>query len=83
MSIFLTDPDNLETEKVDRKIKKCPFDYKEAVCARLQEMDIPLRKAELAVIDMKSYVINGFHNKDSAMTTAFKMLPEVKRIYMS
>lgn len=77
MSINLTDPENASGIKP----KKCPIDYKEQVCAHLQEMDVPLRPAELAVIDMRARVIEGFHNKDSALVTAFNMLPEVKRIY--
>jgi len=79
MSIYFTDPENANPKRFNHQ--KTDFDYKEAVAAHLMEMDVPLRSAEVAVIDLKQYVIDGYRNKVSPLTTAFKMLPDVKRMY--
>lgn len=78
INIFMTDPDNVD---YGRRYRRSDHDYKEEIVAELMRMNVPMRKAELAVIDLKQYVIEGWHNKDSALTTALKMFREVKRIY--
>ena len=64
-------------------VTNASFDYKEQVAFSLVHYDVPLRIAEIAVIDMRYEVNVGFHNKWSTDLTAITMLEEVKRVYMT
>ena len=86
MSFLFTDPDHphrspqshlLNREKAGNGY----VDYKEDVCEQLQEFGVPLRPAELAVIDMRSDVIGAWKAKKTAFECACELLEEVKRIY--
>lgn len=57
------------------------WDYKEAVTAALMRWNVPLRPAELAVIDYKSDMIRGYHEKLTPEQTAVKMVDKIRRVY--
>ena len=75
--MFLTDPE----KSSGKKEKLTPFDYKEAVTAAFMEWNIPLRTAELAVIDFKSDVYLGYREKLTPKQTAVKMVDKVRKLY--
>ena len=62
-------------------VTNASFDYKEQVAFGLTRYDVPLRIAEIAVIDLRYEVNVGFHNKWSTDLTAITMLEKVKKIY--
>ena len=64
-------------------VTNASFDYKEQVAFSLVHYDVPLRIAEIAVIDMRYEVNVGFHNKWSTDLTAITMLEAVKKTYMT
>ena len=74
---FLTNPKAPD----GKKPKLTPFDYKEAVTAKLMEWGVPLRPAELAVIDYKSDVYQGFKDKLTPKQTAIKMVDKIREAY--
>lgn len=76
--MFLTTPKVADKGK---KKKLTPFDYKEAVTATLMKWGVPLRPAELAVIDYRSEVWEGYHAKLTSEQTAVKMIDKVRRVY--
>lgn len=70
--------------KKKKIVTNASFDYKEQVAFQLaRHYDVPLRIAEIAVIDLRYEVNVGFHNKWSTDLTAITMLEKVKRIYMT
>lgn len=77
--LFLTNPGTFHKNR--KKKPPSLFDYKEAVADCLMELGIPLRTAEVAVIDMKSCVYAGHHDKIDPMTVAVNMETEVRSAY--
>ena len=73
---FLTNP-----KAPGKKPKLTPFDYKEAVTAKLMEWDVPLRPAELAVIDYRSEVYQGYKDKLTPTQTAVSMVDKIRKVY--
>lgn len=55
--------------------------YKEDVCDALTRIGVPIRTAEVAVIDHRGVVITGMHNKHTPLQTATTMLPAVEKMY--
>jgi hypothetical protein len=76
--MFLTNP---KVAKKGKKKKMLSFDYKEAVTAALMRWGVPLRPAELAVIDYSSDVWQGWHEKLTPEQTAVKMVDKIRRVY--
>lgn len=64
-----------------KQLTNASFDYKERVCEALVECQVPVRIAEIAVIDLRTNINVGFHNKLSARETAAGMLKQVDKIY--
>ena len=74
--MFLTNP--RVAKKGKNKKKKMPsWDFKEAVTATLMRWNVPLRPAELAVIDYSSDVWQGWHKKLTPEQTAVKMVDKI------
>lgn len=76
--MFLTNP---KVAVKGRKKKMPSWDYKEAVTAALMRWNVPLRPAELAVIDYKSDVWQGYHAKLTPEQVAVKMVDKIRRVY--
>ena len=83
-SLFLTDPDARTLEQLnDKKQSGNRFiRFKELVCLELQKLDVPLRAAEVAVIDdvgaiMKTCLIERIGPR----ATAELMYGPVEKIY--
>jgi len=74
---FLTNPKASD----GKKPKLTPFDFKETVTATFMKWGIPLRIAELAVIDYKSDVYQGYKDKLTPMQTAVKMVDKIRKVY--
>lgn len=55
--------------------------HKEATTAEFMKLGVPLRPAELAVIDLRKYLYMAQHNNLSPKQTANIMMSEVERIY--
>lgn len=77
-SMFLTNPDNPNSSKKKENIF---WDHKEKTIAEFIELGVPLRPAELAVIDLRTLLYIAQKNKLSPRQTAEMMLPEVERLY--
>ena len=77
--LFMTNPGPFK--KIRKKKPPSLFDYKEAVADCLMQLGIPLRTAEVAVIDMKSCVYAGHHDKIDPMDVAVNMEAEVRKAY--
>ncbi len=75
---FLTDPKAADTGK---QKKLTPFDYKEAVTATFMRWGVPLRPAELAVIDYRAEVNQAWHAKLTPNQLAVKMIDKVRKVY--
>jgi len=81
---FLTDPDNLSDEEIEkRKPTNISFDYKERIREHLREAGVPLRVADCATIDLKYLINECFAYKLTPFQTARMMISEVERIYMT
>lgn len=76
--MFLTNP---KVAKKGKKKKMPSFDYKEAVTAALMRWNVPLRPAELAVIDYSSDVWQGYHEKLTPTQTAIRMVDKIRKAY--
>ena len=76
-SMFLTTPKVAD----ESKKKPTPFDYKEAVTAVFMRWGVPLRPAEVAVIDYKSEVYNAYHARLTPVEVAVTMIDKVRREY--
>ncbi len=74
---FLTNPKTSD----GKKPKLTPFDFKEAVTATFMKWGVPLRSAELAVIDYKSDVYQGYKDKLTPIQTAVRMIDKVRESY--
>lgn len=70
-----------EFKKNRKRSSRNLIDYKEAVAECLINLGIPLRVAEVAVIDMKQYWIDGHHNKADPMDVAKDMEQTVRKSY--
>mgnify|MGYP003649327880 CR=1 FL=1 len=83
MSIFLTDPDDLERPGRKRYVKAANgyTTFKEDVCDSLQHQGIELRPAETAVIDFRSQLMGYFQEKVTPTQAATMMVDDVRRIY--
>ena len=79
MSAFLTDSDNPQIARP--KAGSGYVDFKEEVCATLQRFGIPLRPAEIAVIDFRPEVIGYFQQKNTPAEAAVLMVDKIRRIY--
>lgn len=82
---FLTDPDNMSDEDNDKsnsQYRMPTFDFKEQVVSKLQtEWNVPLRTAQVAVIDLKKISYMCYHYKLNPRQTAEMMISEVERLY--
>ena len=86
MSFLFTDPDaphrSPQSHLLNReKAGNGYVDFKEDVCEQLQQFGVPLRPAELAVIDLRGRVIGHFKSKDTPFECAVALLEDVKRLY--
>ena len=61
--------------------KKSSIVYKESVIASLTSIGVPLKIAEIAVIDLKFKVTTGYHRKQTSKETALLMIDMINRIY--
>ena len=78
---FLTNPDSPPSHLLTKK-GNVSFDYKEKVQRALMELGVPLRPAELAVIDLKTYLKYGHAEKMTPKEVADFILCEVRRLYI-
>lgn len=79
-SLFLTNPGTLKSHFLSKK-QNIFWDHKEATVTEFMNLGVPLRPAELAVIDLKSLLYIAQKNKLTSKQTADMMLSEVKRLY--
>ena len=75
--MFLTSPESHLISKRENIV----WDHKERVIQELMAFGVPLRPAELAVIDFRSLLYLAQHNKLTPFQTARMMLEEVERLY--
>lgn len=80
MSIYGTNPESPPSHLISQK-ENIFWDHKEATIQEFMNLGVPLRPAELAVIDLKSYLYIAQRNKLTPEQTARMMLPEVERVY--
>lgn len=77
--LFLTNPS--QPSHLLTKDENLIWNFKEAVTAELIKCGVPFRIAELAVIDLKKFLILAQHNKLTAEQTANMLMCEVERLY--
>lgn len=86
MNMFLTDPDNqsdeIDTKPATRRLRGKFFAFKVEVEQELmRQLDCSLRQAEVACIDMRSAVNEGFLEKIGPYLTALNMIDDIRRRY--
>lgn len=66
-----------------KKVKEtnASFSYQEKVTTALKALNVPLRIAEIAVIDFRYNVTVGFHKRTLPAKVARRMLKKVKEVY--
>lgn len=78
---FLTSPGSDKSHLISKKENNY-WDHKEATVTEFMNLGLPLRCAELAVIDLKPLLFIAQKNKLTPKQTADMMLSEVERVYM-
>jgi len=77
---FLTNPESPPSHNLTKK-QNGSFAYKEQVESVLIKSGVPLEKARVAVIDLRSEVYKGMRDKLTPLQTAAGMIEDVRRIY--
>lgn len=77
---YLTTPGSDKSHLLSKK-ENIFWDHKEATVVELQKLGVPLRPAELAVIDLRSLLYIAQKNKLTPNQTASMMFSEVERVY--
>lgn len=77
---FLTKP-NSPTSHLIGKVQNVHWDHKEATIRELVKEGVPLRVAELAMIDMRGYLFSAQRNKLTPKQAAGIMFEEIERMY--
>jgi hypothetical protein len=84
MSYFMTDPDNVSDELADKpKIKRRGqfVRYCDRVVQELVHLGMPLRAAEVALIDMRHTAFVAYNDKEVPLTAAERIFNKAKDIY--
>lgn len=78
---FLTNPGSTQHSHLITKKQNGYFDFKENVSFALQELDIPLYYADVAVIDLKGELIQAHRDKLQPKQAAVLIIDRVRSMY--